>query len=133
MFEDLYAYHFRRIVLVILRNSFCLARFISWDDETKRATLRSGRAFRLFQMAYASFTFPILPFLIFQSFTLTVEEGQHDSRTILVAYLFTFFVWKFLPFSWVLARYSGASKVLKVAEATSNLDKQFTGVHNFIA
>lgn len=130
MFKDLYVLHFRNIVHIIQRSSFYTARFISWDEETKRATFRNGRGYRLFQMVYASFTFPILPLLVFQSFKVSVEEGLHDRQTIILAYLFTLSIWTFVPYSWVLMRYSEASKLIQIAEATSNLDKQFTGTQN---
>lgn len=131
MFEELYVYHMRRLLHVIQRSLFYQVRFISWDEEAKIAILRRGFGHYLFQVIYASFTFPIFPVSIFQSYRVTVEEGQHDKRTILLSYAFSLTILAFLPYSWVLLRYSGTSKVIKLAKATSILDEQFTGVHHF--
>lgn len=133
MFEDLYVHHLRRIVYVTRRSFFNQAGFLSWDEKMKRATrLKNGREYRLFQIFYASYTFPYLPLAMFQCLKLTMEEGQHDKQTILLAYVFALFTWAFVPYSWLLMRYSRTCELIQVAEATLNLDKQFTGAYNLI-
>lgn len=131
MFEEFNVLHVRRFVHVIQRSVLKQAYCFSWNEKTKRATpLRNGREYRLFQIIYASFTFPILPISIYQSFKVTMEEDQHAKLTKILAYTFTLFIWSFVPYTWVLKRYSGAFKFIQVLDATANLDRQFTGVQN---
>lgn len=133
MFDEFSVFHIRRFVHVIQRSTFKEAYCFSCSEKTKRASpLRNERQYRLFQIIYASFTFPILPISICQSVMVTMEEGQHAKLTMILAYTFTLFIWTFVPYTWVLSRYSGISKFIHVLEATSNMDKQFTGVQIYI-
>lgn len=131
MFENLAIHQFRCQVHLLQRNSFYKAYCFEWDEKRGCAIpLRNGRKYRLFQIIYFTYTFPILPVSLFRTLQIfTSSDSEHGPLETEFACAFTIFIWSFVPYSWVFMKYSGASKFVKIFEATITLDKSLSGTN----